>query len=358
MDIDKEHSRGGDPESGMEVSVILSTYNRAAFLPDALRALAAQDCEARFEVIVIDNASTDETPAVVEEWCRKDLKFRTAREPRLGLSWGKNAGIRLARAPLLLFTDDDMLADPHWIQSYREFFCRQKDGMTLAGGPYIPIPHDLGKWPSWFDEPALADVALLHYRRERVLHKMEWVWGGNMAVPAQLFDQLGPWDVTVGRKGDERGTFEDTEFQDRVRSAGGTVWFCPDAVVQHRVQRQMVTPRRVSATAFSRGRNIVWMKNLPIWHEVNRIPKSNPVGGFLLLGGNLLRWGFWAMVFRLFQNKTCFERARRAAFASGRSLDSLRAGRESVRLFQAAGRIAFPARSFILRLIPDIDQGS
>jgi glycosyltransferase involved in cell wall biosynthesis len=333
----------------------MSTYNRAAFLPDALTALAAQNCDARFEVIVIDNASTDETSTVIGEWCRKDRRFRTAREPRLGLSWGKNAGIRLARAPLLLFTDDDMLTDPRWIQSYWDFFSRRKDRMILAGGPYIPIPHDLGKWPTWFDEPALADVALLHHQQERVLNRMEWVWGGNMAVPAQLFDQFGLWDVTVGRKGDERGTFEDTEFQDRVRNAGGSVWFCPDAIVQHRVPRQMITPRRIVATAFSRGRNAVWMQNLPVWHDVNRIPKRNALEGLLALAVNLLWWGLWIIAFRLVQKRSCFERARGAAFASGRSLDSLRAGRESIRLFETAGRITFPARSFLLKLIPDVD---
>src|SRR5262249_2850539 len=124
----------------------MSTHNRAHYLPDALRSLARQDCDARFEVIVIDNASTDETPTVIQEWCRKDPKFRAAREPRLGLSWGKNAGIRLARAPLLLFTDDDMLVDPHWIQSYRDFFARHNEALVLGGGPCRPIPDDLGPW--------------------------------------------------------------------------------------------------------------------------------------------------------------------------------------------------------------------
>jgi glycosyltransferase involved in cell wall biosynthesis len=355
MDISNEKFRTSGSDTDMEVSVIMSTYNRADFLPDAFAALAAQDCRPRFEVIVIDNASTDETPAIIGEWCRKDARFRTARESRLGLSWGKNAGIRLARAPLLLFTDDDMLVDPRWIRSYCELFSRRKNGIMLAGGPCVPIPHDLGKWPAWFDEPALADVALLQYHQERVLNRMEWVWGGNMAVPAQLFDQFGPWDVTVGRKGQERGTFEDTEFQDRIRNAGGTVWFCPDAVVHHRVPREAVTPRRVSATAFSRGRNAVWMQNLPIWHDVNRVPRRNPVIGFLALVGNLLWWGIWAIAFRLLRNKSCFEHARRAAFASGRSLDSLRAGRDSIRLFQAAGHIVFPALNLFLRLIPDVD---
>jgi len=64
------------------VSVIMSTYNRAHYLPNALKALAAQECDAPFEVILIDNASTDGTAAVFQEWCRKDSRFRTAREAR------------------------------------------------------------------------------------------------------------------------------------------------------------------------------------------------------------------------------------------------------------------------------------
>src|SRR2546425_4812544 len=99
------------------ISVIMSTRNRARYLPDALSTLAAQQCDVPFEVIVIDNGSTDSTPAIVEAWCRSNQRFRTAREPRAGLSRGKNAGIRLARAPLLLFIDDDMGVDAHWIRS-------------------------------------------------------------------------------------------------------------------------------------------------------------------------------------------------------------------------------------------------
>jgi len=339
--------------SGVAVSVIISTHNRAHYLPDALRALAAQECEAGFEVVVIDNASTDNTVTVLEAWCCKDSRFRTAHEPRLGLSHGKNTGLRLARAPLLLFTDDDTLADPHWIHSYVDLFARRREELMLAGGPQIPIPHDLGPWPKWFDEPALADVALLHHLEKRRLKPSEYVWGANMAVPRRLFDQFGVWNETVGRKGDERGTFEDTEFQDRVRKAGGAVWFCPAAVVRHRVPRQTITPRRISSTAFTRGRNDVWMKNLPIWREVRLVPKRNLVRALLLLAASLFRWSLWVMAFRLFQRKSFFERARSAAFASGHSLDSLRAGRNSERLYLAVARFAFRVRRLLLRLSPD-----
>src|SRR2546426_7700934 len=178
------------------ISVIMSTRNRARYLPDALSTLAAQQCDVPFEVIVIDNGSTDSTPAIVEAWCRSNQRFRTAREPRAGLSRGKNAGIRLARAPLLLFIDDDMGVDAHWIEAYRDLFARRRDVPMLAGGPIVPIPHDLGSWPEWFDEAALADTGLLHHRAERVLGRFEYVWGGNMAVPRHLFDRFGLWNET------------------------------------------------------------------------------------------------------------------------------------------------------------------
>ncbi len=342
------------------ISVVMSTRNRAQYLPDALQTLAAQQCDAPFEVIVIDNGSSDNTPALLGAWCRKDPRFRTAREPRPGLSRGKNAGIRMARGALLLFTDDDVRVDPQWVAAYRDLFARRLDALVLAGGPIVPIPHDLGGWPDWFDDAARADVGLLHHREQRVLGTSEYVWGGNMAVPRRLFDELGLWKESAGLQGDDRVLlqssefFEDTEFQDRVRNAGGSVWFCPGAVVQHRVDRRTITPRRIVSTAFSRGRNDIWVQELPLWREVRCVPKQNALRCLLALAGSLVRWCLWAIMFRLSERKAVIERARCAAFTSGRSLDSLRAGRSSMRWFRGASRIAFPARRLLLRLTPDV----
>ena len=146
------------------VTVIISTHNRAAYLPDVLHSLAAQTCDVPYEFVVIDNASTDGTMAVLTEWCRIDPRFRVALEPRLGLSYGKNAGVRMARAPLLIFTDDDMVIDQRWLQSYVNLFAQHEGELMLAGGPCMPIPSDLGPWPDWFDERGMADVGLLQYR--------------------------------------------------------------------------------------------------------------------------------------------------------------------------------------------------
>ena len=181
-----------------------------------------------------------------------------------------------------------------------------------------------------------------------------------MAVPRRLFDELGLWKESAGLQGDDRVLlqssefFEDTEFQDRVRNAGGSVWFCPGAVVQHRVDRRTITPRRIVSTAFSRGRNDIWVQELPRWREVRCVPRQNALRCLLALAGSLVRWCLWAIMFRLSDRKAAFERARCAAFTSGRSLDSLRAGRSSMRWFRGASRIAFPARKLLLRLTPDV----
>lgn len=343
------------------VSVIVSTRDRAHYLPEVLRTLAAQDCETPFEVIVIDNGSTDGTSALLREWCERDSRFRTECEPRPGLSRGKNAGIRIARAPLLLFTDDDMRVNPRWVASYHALFAgNENTALLLAGGPIIPIPHDLATWPDWLADAALADAGMLDHREQRALQKFEYVWGGNMAVPRRLFDRFGSWDETAGLQGDGRVTredsefFEDTELQDRVRNAGGSTWFCPRAVVYHRVDRASVTPRRILTTAFARGRNDFWRDGLRNLDRVELVPKRNALEAMIALAESLLRWGFWLLLFRFWGRRTLFARARQAAFESGRSLDSLRAGRKSRRLFLGAAAIAFPARSLLLRFSPDV----
>jgi len=335
-------------------SIIVSTRNRAHYLRDSLGALAAQRCDARYEVIVVDNGSTDDTPNVIEAWCKADPRFRAAYEPRLGLSCGKNAGIKRAGAPLLLFTDDDTLVDQRWLQTYLELFARRQDELIVAGGTHVPIAHDLGEWPGWFDETALANVGLLQYGEERPLKPPEYVWGANMAIPRRVFERCGWWNEAVGPKGTDKRTFEDTEFQDRLRAAGGTVWFCPTAIIRHRIDRRAVTPRQMWSTAFARGRNDFWKDKLPVGQDLSLVPKTNIAASVVALTSSLCRWTWWTLAFRLQERRTFFERAHRAAFTAGRALDRLRAGRKSPRLHMAVCRFTFQVRQLLLRISPDV----
>jgi GT2 family glycosyltransferase len=343
---------GADAErTEPEVTVVVPTRNRAGYLSDCLASLAAQRCRGTFEVLVVDNGSTDETPAVIERWCRDDPRFRTTVEPRPGLSSAKNAGIRSALGGLLLFTDDDTIVGEGWIDAYLDLLEAAGNDTAVAGGPVVPVPHDLGPWPDWFERTHLADLGLLDHGAERPLGRFEYVWGGNMAVPAATFERFGMWDESVGRRGDERGTFEDAEFQDRLRDAGGTVLFCPRAVVQHRLVRTEVTLARVVGQAFAPGR-----KEHAPHHVLN--PKGSDgspgsvAGPLARLGGNLCGWLWWTSQLRAFKGHAMVDRARRAAWRSGWSLDVIQSGWESGAVSRLAGEVAIAVRNLALWVTP------
>jgi hypothetical protein len=84
------------------------------------------------------------------------------------------------------------------------------------------------------------------------------------------------------------------------------------------------------------------------------VPRRNALAGVLALTADLAAWALWVIVFGLSRRPAAFERARRAAFASGYALDALRAGRRSTWLFRGAARIAFAARALLLRWTPGV----
>ena len=94
----------------MDVSVVIPTFNRAAGLPALIERLLQQDAGGlRYEVLVVDNNSTDATPTVVQDLIARDTtgRLRYAREPRQGVSHARNTGVERTAAPLIFFLDDD-----------------------------------------------------------------------------------------------------------------------------------------------------------------------------------------------------------------------------------------------------------
>ena len=240
------------------MSVVVSTRDRSHFLRSCLESLSLQDCSFAFEVVVVDNASSDDTRQLVQEFGREDQRFRYIFEERVGLSHAKNAGVRASVSPLIAFTDDDVVLDPQWLRSLAECAQRQTSPLFILGGPIHPIPHDLGPWPAWLPDEALRDLPSLDHRAARPLEAFEHLWGANIAVPRGAFDVLGLWDVELGRSGDLRGTYEDIELVDRIRAAGGIAFFCLNARLQHRIERSNVSPGYVLRRAFNRGTNEQW----------------------------------------------------------------------------------------------------
>jgi len=105
------------------VSIIIPTYNRARMLPITLDSFIAQEYpHDRFEIIVANNNSADETKQVLDGYCSRHSQFKAILEPRQGVHYARNTAARMARGEILYFTDDDMIADRHLLSELMKVF--------------------------------------------------------------------------------------------------------------------------------------------------------------------------------------------------------------------------------------------
>lgn len=334
--------------SAVEVSIVIGTRNRGLWLSDCLRSLMAQTSAAPFEIVVVDNSSVDSTAVVIEGWRRRDDRIRLVAEPRIGLSCAKNAGIRSARGDLLIFTDDDVVAPAGWVSSYVDLFRRRPDAM-MAGGPVLPIQHDLGRGSRWLDQTLFADIKHMHRgAEEHPLPESELAFGANMAVRRRLFEEIGEFDESVGPP--DRDSWEDLEFVSRFRAAGGQPWYCPGALVYHRV-----SPRRLLAVVFSHGANdaLKARRGAPYRTRVP-VPRGR-VQASLVLPWSLALLVLSGGVFRLVGRPSTFRLARGLAWASGWCMSAAAwnsSGWRPGRMARILRRLSLLGRRLALRLMP------
>lgn len=214
-----------------EVSVVVSTYNRASTLPAALEALLRQSRDREWEVIVVDNNSTDDTAAVVRQIAeRADGRLRYAFEPRQGLSYGRNTGIGLARAPIIAFSDDDVVVAPDWIEQLVSTFEAHPE-IDYVGGRVLP------RWieppPRWLTTAHWSPLALQDYGDQTMTvgrHYAICLVGANLSFRSHVFEDVGLFTPALGRIRDGIGSTEDHDMQLRVWRAGMCGLYAPGVV--------------------------------------------------------------------------------------------------------------------------------
>jgi glycosyltransferase involved in cell wall biosynthesis len=225
----------------MRFSVLIATYNRAAELRDTLQNIKGLSPAAEWEVIVIDNNSTDETPQVVAEAARTfPVELRYLFEPQQGRSAALNAGISAARGEILATTDDDVRVPPDWLTAAENAL--ESLDCDYVGGKVLPLwPAEPPAWIPNHGGKQWAVLALLDYGPEPVpffkyAHRVPI--GVNMAFRRDAFRRAGPWSNRIGRK---KGTLLGQEVREwtlRARRAGLRGSYAPAMVVQHLIPRE------------------------------------------------------------------------------------------------------------------------
>ena len=196
----------------MDASIIVCTYNRVESLKDTLDALHKQQTFTfkDWEVIIVDNNSKDHTRQVVEKVQHNWSILRYAFEEKQGLSHARNHGIACAKGDIILFTDDDVLPEPNWLET--TLLGMKKYKVDACGGYIAPI------WetqpPKWLTERFYGFLAIRTDRTDdyQVTNTSQAPFGANMAFKKSIFDKVGLFDTSRGRMGKVLASGEDIEM--------------------------------------------------------------------------------------------------------------------------------------------------
>ena len=247
--------------TALRATVVVCTCNRSRMLVEACESALAVDFPAdRWELVIVDNRSTDDTLQVAHDiGARHPGRVRVIEELEVGLSAARNAGIAVARGEIVAFLDDDAYPEPSWLAALDRTFA--DPAVQAAGGPVTP--RYAGSLPDWLTGPYLPYLTVWHPGPEPLaLHYNEYPRGANVAFRREAFERFGGFSTHLGRKGKTLLSGEETEICLRIERDGGEIRYVPDAGVDHRVHAERITRDWMLARFGAQGRTeaiIDWM---------------------------------------------------------------------------------------------------
>lgn len=244
--IRRAPSVNGDRSSLPYVSVVIPTRNRLAKLQRTVADLVGQTYPAdRYEILVIDDGSTDSTSWVMAE----HPSVKLFRQDHACANVARNFGISVSRGELVCFTDDDIAIPPSWLLTLVQAWAVHPDAAAIGGPVYVRLE---GHAPlaCMAHQPALDD---LRYDLGDELHTVyapyEALWGGNLAINVRCLDDVGWFNPNITGGGDE------VEWETRAQVAGYPLVYAPDAGVEQRFEAGDLRLSRLLRARYRRGQS-------------------------------------------------------------------------------------------------------
>lgn len=228
----------------MDFSVIVCTYNRAGNLPRCLGALARQQGVEKidWEVLVVDNNSTDDTRGEVERLSRElPIRIRYAHESEQGLNYARNTGIRDSEGTCFSYVDDDIEVSPRWLAALHRSFVTN-DADAVGGRIHLDPGVVLPKWIRDDETKGFLGFQDFGDQPFQMDGRRRYPYGGNMAFNRRVVERIGYFNPLRGRKGEGRKRSElfkgaETDYFHRLADSGpACIWYEPDAIVYHQVK--------------------------------------------------------------------------------------------------------------------------
>jgi glycosyltransferase involved in cell wall biosynthesis len=204
-----------------ETSVIVCVRNGETTIGGQLAALAALDYPDPWELVVVDNGSTDATREVVSQWRARlpQLRIVPANE-RPGLAYARNVGVAAATGQLLAFCDADDVADPRWLS---ELIAGARHADIVGGRLEVELLNTelARRWRGLLE----SDLS-----RPMVLDYLPYAVGANFAVHREAFERVGGCDEAFRFCGD------DVDLSWRIQRGGGRLTFREEAIMHYRLR--------------------------------------------------------------------------------------------------------------------------
>jgi len=232
-----------------QISAIICTHNRDTYLGTAIDSLFAQNFVGTFEIVVVDNASSDRTREVVEARLT-DTRLHYVYESTVGLSVARNTGARISRSPVLAYLDDDAVASPAWLQTLYSAY-RDNEKLAIAGGKVTLLWTAGTQPPCWLSAGLAGNLGAYDLGNEIVYVDRPGLTprGLNYSIRRAFLDQVGGFDVNLGRVGKNLLSNEELHLTELALQQGWQVAYLPTALVAHNV-----APERLRRSWFlSRG---------------------------------------------------------------------------------------------------------
>ena len=212
-------------EETIQVSVVIPTRNRREMVREVVESLWSQTLDpSRFEILVIDNCSGDGTAEMMRELAARSpcrLVYERMAENR-GQIHTRNVGARMARAPILAFTDSDCRCSPGWLEAGLRAF-GDDPRVGFVSGPVRNKPEQ---------KVTFLSVSTFHNEGENIMYP-----ACNIFYRAAAFSEVGGFDESAwpGDIGDKSFGDSDTDLAWKVKNAGYESRFCEAALIYHQV---------------------------------------------------------------------------------------------------------------------------
>lgn len=248
----------------VKFSIVVCTYNRCELLRELLLSLLDQSANKdTYEIIVVDNNSTDATRLVVGEMSRNEKPIvRYVEEIQQGLSFARNTGAREATGEIIAYIDDDATAHRGWLKGFMEVYEKFPDA-GVVGGRIKPVW--LSEKPAWLTQNLEMSFGALNYGSEiQTLSFPKTPFGGNFSIKRDLFLAMGGFCRKLGRKGLRLISSEEVLLCRLVeQNKKQKIYYTPRAIVYHKVLPERLNRYYLIRRAYDQGKsNIILEREL------------------------------------------------------------------------------------------------